>query len=183
MDNIHSNYIPCIIQKEEKQRKRFESILSDMEQYIKASEYTEKVEINSLLLAYAILDYFEDVKRLKLYHHLEHINSIKIVSHMAYWLLKRKPIQVKEAEKELVYVNERFVLGYILHFLSSKDCPSILERENIGLKSYTETLFYFLKYRVNSADILELAITSFFAGQIYQEKAEDLSTKLAKTVE
>lgn len=158
---------------------RYAAILSEMETFIKASDIEGKVKVNELTLGYALLDYFEDIRRLKEFHKLEHINNIKIVAYMSYWILNRKPIQVIEMDKKLVYVNERFVLAYILNFLGDTE-DHILERSNLGLKSFSETFFYFLKYRLVSANSLEMVLMAFFAGRIYQEKDEDISDKLAK---
>ena len=83
-----------------------------------------------------------------------------------------------------MYVNEQFVLAYILDFITDKEGKKgyILERTNSGLKSFSELLLYYLKYRTVSANSLELAITSFFAGRIYQEEGEDISSKLGKYI-
>ncbi|MCI5936073.1 MAG: hypothetical protein MRZ65_11260 [Lachnospiraceae bacterium] len=89
-------------------------------------------------------------------------------------------MQVIGQEKELIYVNEKFVLAYILDSLSNDEKGNILLRNNAGLKSFKESLLYFLKYRYTSATSLELMIMAFFSGQIYQETDEDLSSILAK---
>ena len=154
-----------------------------MNKFIDVSGLTDKVSVNEMALGYLLIDYFEDVKRLKEFHHVQHINSIKIVSYMSFWLLRRKPLQLKSQEKSLIYINERFVLSYILDFLSNDDKGHILLRKNIGLNSFCETLLYFLKYRVTDPGSIEMFIMSFFAGQIYQETSEDISTILSKKYE
>lgn len=185
MDSVHSSFIRAddilnnFAQKNSKFEDRYTSMLEDINAFNKALEYSDRVEVDRLALGYALLDYFEDIKRLKQFHHLDHVNSTKIVSHTAYWLLRRKPIQVLKPDKDLLYVNERFVLAYILNFLSGEDSGvSILTANRAGLDSFADLLFYFLKYRINSPESLELAIASFFAGQIYQEKDKDLSSSL-----
>ena len=76
-----------------------------------------------------------------------------------------------------MYVNERFVLAYILEFLN--DCQShILERENSGLNAFVESLFYYFKYRQINAQAIEMIILAFFAGQVYQSKDIDISANL-----
>ena len=50
------------------------------------------------------------------------------------------------------------------------------------LKSFAEALFYFLKYRFRDANSLEIMLTAFFAGRIYQEKQEDLSDCLGRCI-
>lgn len=157
---------------------RYSAIYSDMQAYINASGFQGKVYINELSLGYALTDYFEDIRRLKGFHHISHINSIKLVAYMAYWLLRRKPMQIIDLDKELLYVNERFVLAYVLEFLSDTKKSNILVRENAGLEAFSESLFYFFKYRYFDAKGIEMIIMAFFAGQIYQSEDVDLSGKL-----
>lgn len=184
MITIHSQYeIPQELidafcgEDDEKFERRYAAIHADMLDYIEKSGYDGKVFVNDMVLGYALLDYFEDIQRLKDFHHVPHINSIKLVAYMAYWLLRRKPLQAREAKKEFLYVNERFVLAYILEFLNDGQ-THILERQNGGLKSFTESLFYFLKYRQFNAQALEMIILSFLAGQVYQSKDVDISGRL-----
>ena len=40
------------------------------------------------------------------------------------------------------------------------------------------SMLYFLKYRLFSAQYIEMMLISFFAGQVYQETSEDTSDKL-----
>lgn len=157
---------------------RYSALYADMQAYIVASGFQEKVRIDELILGSALVDYFEDIRRLKGFHHIPHINSIKLVAYMAYWLLRRKPLQMITLGKNLLYVNERFVLAYILEFLSDAQKTNILDRENSGLSAFSESLFYFLKYRHLDAQGLEMIIMAFFAGQIYQSEDFDLSEKL-----
>lgn len=188
MNNVHSEFVRADLvlrdfaKKNDKFVQRFESLLEDINIFIREAELSEKVIVNELTLGYMLVDYFEDIRRLKTFHGIEHVNSIKIVSYTSYWFLRRKPIQVIEQEKELIYINERFVLAYILEFLSGDYDPPLILRENKGLKSFSESLFYFLKYRVNGANSLEMILTAFFAGQIFQEKDRDISDALARYI-
>lgn len=186
MNSIHSEFIfPKKVLNEfvtdnPKFEQRFVALLTDMDAFIKESNLQDDVKINELALGYMLLDYFEDIRRLKDFHHVEHINGIRVVAYTSYWLLRRKPIQLLGQKKEILYINERFVLTYILNFLSSTDKGEILLRSNKGIKSFSELLFYFLKYRFTSANALELVLTSFFAGQIYQETSRDISDELGR---
>jgi len=190
MNSVQSNYvipkelINKFVKNENKFKERFVSLSEDMKFFIDVSNLTDEVYVNDLSLGYAILDYFEDIDRLKKFHKVEHVNGIKIVSYISYWLLRRKPIQLKEnADKQSLYVNERFVLAYILDFLSGSSNKHILKMNRTGLDSFSESLLYYLKYRAISANSIELAITAFFAGQIFQEKETDLSSDLGKYYE
>lgn len=186
MNNVQSKFIKAdklldeYAQKNNKFEKRFISLLDDVLQFIKETNLEKKVSVNEMVLGYMLVDYFEDIRRLKIFHNIEHVNSIKIVAYTSYWFLRRKPIQILEQEKDLMYINERFILAYILDFLSGEEKVPIILRDNKGLVSFSESLFYFLKYRFNGANALEMILTSFFAGQIYQEKEQDISDELAK---
>lgn len=184
MNSSHSKYERPVelakefIHRDDKFKSRYTSIYSDMLTYISFSGYIGKVQINELILGFALVDYFEDISRLKAFHDLPHINSIKLVSYLSFWLLRRKPLQVLENNRDLLYVNERFVLAYILEFLSDKSHGSILTRENSGLQSFSDSLFYFFKYRHFDAQDIEMIITAFFAGQVYQSVDKDISDSL-----
>ena len=153
-----------------------------MNEYIKQSGYEEKLVVNPLVLGYALVDYFEDIQRLKALHPIEHINSIKIYAYTSYWIINRKPIQILKPEKDLIYANERYVYGYIMDFLNKEyqvtDLDNIYISKRSGINTFRETLFYYLKYRLKDAFSLELMITSFFSGQIYQS-ADDMSDSLS----
>ncbi|MCL2805187.1 MAG: hypothetical protein FWD26_04535 [Treponema sp.] len=186
MNSSHPRYVPAdelledYVEKEDKFKERFVALFDNMEHYIKESGYQEKVIINPLLLGYMLIDYFEDIRRLKGFHKLDQINTIKIVAYTAYWLLRRKPIQVTAIDKDVVYINEKFVLAYILEHLYLEGKNHILDREDIGLLSFSKNLLYFLKYRFYNAQSLEMLLISFYAGQIYQENdpKKDLSNGL-----
>lgn len=158
--------------------KRYEALYNQMYSYIEKSGYSNAVKINDIILGFMLVDYFTDIERLKEFHGVNHINSIKLISYTVYWLLRRKPIQIIKSDKTLQYVNERFALALILEFLSSKDKQHIAIRTNAGLKAFRELLFYFFKFRQFNAQDIELMITAFFAGQIYQETTKDISCNL-----
>ena len=187
MNSMHSVFIEAddilkeYVKNNDKFKKRYETLMVEMDEFLEATGYTENARVDGLVLGYLLVDYFEDIHRLKLFHNVDHINSIRIVSYISYWIAYRKPIQITNSkDKQLVYINERFVLWFILNFLSSKTDEHIVERENAGLKSFSDALLYFLKYRFTSANSLELILTSFFAGEIYQSREIDLSNRLTR---
>lgn len=188
MNNVHSEFVKAdsilkdFAKTNDKFEQRFVSLLGDINVFINEAGLNGKIIVNELALGYMLVDYFEDIRRLKTFHGIEHVNSIKIVAYTSYWFLRRKPLQITGQEKELIYINERFILAYIMEFLSGDSEQPLLLRENKGLKSFSESLFYYLKYRINGANGLEMILTAFFAGQIYQEKDKDISDILAKYV-
>lgn len=161
---------------------RYSTLLTDIKTFIKMNEFEEKVVINEMSLAYMLVDYFEDVRRLKDYHEVQHINAIKIVSYTSYWFLRRKPIELLKNDKDIVYVNERFVLAYILNFLDASDKDALIDREERTLQSFIDMLFYYLKYRVNNANAIEMIIASFIAGRVRQDNSREkgLEERLGK---
>lgn len=185
MNSVTPEYVEPIelfnhfVKTNKKFEERFASLLSCMNDFIAKRSLGEQVKVNSLALGYALVDYYEDILRLKEFHKLGHVNTVKIVAYTSYWLLQRKPIQILGSNKSLLYINERFVLYYILDFLSN-DKRSILANEKKGVESFSETLFYCLKYRNLSSNSLEMIIMAFLAGRIYQEEKEDLSDILSK---
>lgn len=186
MNNIHfefykaDNTLKNFADENEKFILRYSAIYDEMKNFIVANNLEKEAYINEIALGYALLDYFEDIARLKEYHRVSHINSIKIVAYTSYWLLKRKPIQIskKENDRRLVYINERFVLSYILSFLGESEKP-ILKQDKKGLQAFGESILYYLKYRLTSPYSLEMILMAFFAGQIYQEEKTDLSDKIS----
>lgn len=157
---------------EEKIASRYKTIYSYLEDYIKRHEMTEKVRISEGLLSQMILDYFVDIYRLKEFHAIDKINTTKIHAYSAYWLLKRKPIQVitdDDSLPELTFVNERFVCGYLMRFLTGLDYNiAILKEKKQDYVEFIDNLMYFCQYRVNTPQMLETMLSSFQAGRALQ---------------
>lgn len=188
MKNLFCKYFSCedLVKYfgEAKFEERYNSTLKMMESFIKLNNLSEKVVVDRMILANVIIDYFSDVKRLKEFHKdIKKINSEKVISYMSYWILHRKPIQIvsnaASLDKDLITINERFVLQYILNYLSERECGShILLRNNIGLQNFSGILLYYLVYRKIDAQSLEMILTAFMAGQIYENTARDISSEL-----
>lgn len=108
----------------EKLIKRYNTLRQYMEQYIQRAEYSGKVQIADSVLNQAVIDYFADIDRLKNFHKIDKINYTKIHAYTAYWLLRRKPLQIVEDDDEnmeLPFVNENFVASYLLQFMRGED--------------------------------------------------------------
>jgi hypothetical protein len=179
MITIQSSFESAVeLFQDEKVKERIRAIYSEMQTYIINSGYEKKVAVNVTVLGYAITDYMADIRRLKEFHPVPHVNSIKLVSYTIYWLLRRKPIQIQVDDKELLYVNERFALAYLAEFLSSEEKGFVINRNEKALSAFLESSLYYFKYRLFSAQDIEMMILSFFAGQVYQSDKEDISGKL-----
>ena len=167
----------------ERMEEKYNSLIKCMEKFIIAYGLGDYVVVNRSLLSGAILDYYDDVIRLKEFHNIEKINSIKVMAYMAYWILRRRPLQIekssgeKEVERVLITINERFVLQYLCDYLSVVDDKKghLFEREEDGLNSFNDMLLYYLIYRFRDAQSLEMVLMAFFAGQIYENKDKDLT--------
>ena len=166
---------------------RWDTLFKELNEFLVQYNLSSVATVNKLLLANAIMDYFHDIKRLKDFHGIEKINSQKIIAYTAYWLLQRKPIQIvnlqseeqQQNSTELATLNESFVLQYIFNYLSERERNThIFSRSNKGLKNFSAMMLYYLIYRVRDAHSLEMVITSFLAGQIYERIDEDISSEL-----
>lgn len=154
----------------ERIQNRFQDLLLEYERFLKEQNLTdEDVVINTYSLMHAVLDYFTDISRLKKFHKINKINTFKITAYQVNWLLRRKPIQIiRDEEEKLVYINEKYILSHIMaRFtnLMGSDFYSTLNPENKKvILGYVDSLFYYLKYRNCSSQVLELALLSIGAG-------------------
>ena len=168
---------------EQKLANRYDALYTEAVAYIDKNKLSKVVTINKFLLSKVIIDYFYDIDRIKHFHDkIELVNSEKVISYISYWFLRIKPIQVIDtsaSDKRLETINERFILQYILDYLSERVRKSaIILRKETGLKNFAHYLLYFLEYRIRDPQSLEMILISFFAGQIYENTNEDLSSVL-----
>ena len=147
---------------------RYEYLYKEIEEFIQNFEsinkqYEECLSINKFALIHAILDYYSDISRLKDFHAVDRANEYKILAYEAYWLLKRRPIQIlKDQSEELVFMNEKFVLTYIISFL----CQNITPENSTSpyMNSFIDSFYYYLKYRVYTPQDIEMIILAFTVG-------------------
>jgi len=149
---------------------RYETLLNIADDFIQKMGYKDDVYINETILLYAMCDYFSDILRLKIFHKISRTNEVKILSYEIYWLLKRKPLQSKKNNKELVHINEQFALSRIIHYLSNDENKSLLTLNSEKLEFFINTLFYYLKFRPFDAQSIEMLLLSFNAGKIFAEE-------------
>jgi len=191
VDNIIFKYYRCddILEVfgKKKVEKRWNTLYTEMNDFLEKFGFSSVASVNKILLSNALLDYFQDIKRLKDFHGIEKVNSQKVIAYTAFWLLQRKPIQIVNPQseeeqpniRELATLNERFILQYIFNYFGERERKShIFLRENIGLKNYSDMMLYYLLYRVRDPHSLEMIIASFHAGQIYERIDEDISAEL-----
>lgn len=159
---------------EEKVAERYDNICLQFEGFIKRNKYEGKVIICHSIVNQLVIDYFTDLYRLKEFHQIELANYVKITAYMAYWLLRRKPLQVIEDDVndiELAFCNENFVLSYLIRFLQDS-VVNVHDEEGI-YREFVSTLSYSLRYRTLTAQMLELMIEGFLGGKVFQKSALD----------
>ena len=144
---------------------RIDSIEERLIAFIEKRELTNKVCISEKNLWLAVLSYFSDIKRLKAFHGIDKTSVTKIHSYMAFWLLRKKPLQIIEDFDECERINERFAAFYLVDFLLRENREAVLSgnAKNQFLE-FTQTLYYYFSYRVFSAQSIELVLTAFLAG-------------------
>ena len=171
---------------------RYATIYKLMSEFIDEHKINNNVYINPILLGNAILDYFEDLARLKIFHNINQANSIKCNAYQMYWILRRKVLQLTKTQemqikdmslqkstRALGNINERFILQFICNYLSIPDTTkgSVITSNKKGLKSFVELLLYYLTYREFDAQNLEIIMFAFYAGQIYENTDNDISKR------
>jgi hypothetical protein len=148
---------------------RFSTYLRQMQDVINKCCIGDAVRIDEDLLALAILDYFEDIARLKDFQDISYINEQKIYSYGTYWLLRRKPVQLtRQVDDKYIHINEKVVLAMML--------PKMFEEKGIqyqenhcteakqALFCFSELLLYNFKFRTYTQQSLELMVEAFFCG-------------------
>ncbi len=150
---------------------RYAFLWKECEDFLRSMDLFEQVQINEVMMMHAVLDYFSDVSRLKKFHHIHHINEIKVMAYESFWLLRRKPLQVTAGGQQddlLAFVNEKFVFSRIAAFLVKEQKSLVLKGEDKkAFLNYLDTLYYYLKYRQYDPLMLELMILGYKAGEIW----------------
>lgn len=151
---------------------RIRQISQEMVDFLEIRGLSEVAYIHEMALAHAVMDYFSDIQRLKDYQKINHINEIKIKAYETFWLLQRKPIQLKEQleDDRMLYVNEKFLLTRLTSFMLGKDFNMpLVDEKGTAFKNYLDTLYYYLKFRRCDAQAIELMLLAFQAGtEIYK---------------
>lgn len=161
---------------EDKIKKRYTTLYEYMDSFIKRNKYENQVVIADSVLNQCIIDYFADVYRLKEFHDIEKINYVKIHAYTAYWLIRRKPLQIIKDDIEnidLAFVNEKFVASYLIQYLRGKhESVFILEEDRPLYMEFVKNLEYCLRYRVITPQMLETMLESYQAGMAFQRAIE-----------
>ena len=150
---------------EEKIRQRYCNIVEKANNFIVAYGFQNTAFVSDNHVIVMVTDYFTDILRLKKLHQIKKVNKVKILAYTAYWILKRKIIQVfdNDASPASTYINEKFVLSYLLDELTSG-----FEEEKIPndgqYGDFVNLLYYYLKYRNYEPQCIELMLMSYIAA-------------------
>ena len=157
---------------------RYEALLIKLRAFIKQIDLCDYIYVDKNLLWQSVLDYFADIARLKKFHGIKRANEDKMWPYTGYWIIRRKPLQIKSDTKnienymqlknELNFINEKFVLCFILKYLTypkrvKTDCEVHLKNK---IDIFIENLFYYFKYRKCDPQSIELTMYSFKAGLV-----------------
>lgn len=184
MKDISFDYYMCDdtikVHGESRIAERWDTLYKEMSVFIELHELSDVARIDKLLLSTAIMDYLNDIRRLKEFHKILTVNSIKVHAYTVYWLLRRKPIQIscQTDRKELITLNERFALQYLCNYLSVRERKShilLRSEESKGIENFAGMLLYYMIYRLHDAHSLEMMLVAFFAGQIYERTDVDIT--------
>jgi hypothetical protein len=159
----------------EKVEARSKWLYSLLDDYIKMRKYEDKVEISEDVLEHVLIDYFVDIDRLKEFADIKKANESKIYAYTCFWLVRHKPLQLKQGSnsRDLVFVNEEFVVHLLCSYLFSQpDSVPIVNARRDAVDLFVRTLLYYFKYREYSAKNIELMILAFEAGRGYQYSAD-----------
>lgn len=160
---------------EKKIQDRYHRLLVSTREFIEGMGYCNHVVCNETILMIAVLEYFSEIMRLKDFHDIDRVNDIKILAYETSWILKRKPLQIKDTNNQkYIYCNEQFAFSQLtLWFKESNIEKGTLILSQDDLKFFNETLFYHLKFRNYDPQTLELMLVSFIAGRKYEHFLSD----------
>lgn len=146
----------------------FNTLYQEMDMFIINNGFSKFLMVNSDLLAMAVHDYFINIDEIRQFYSIQHVDEQKIVSCTAYWLLCRKPIQIyNESEQyanKFATINERFVLLYVLDYLSDQlgnEHILLQSQTNKRIKTMIDMLFQLLINGLQSVQGLQLVLESF----------------------
>lgn len=157
---------------QEKIAERYSTLYKYLESYIERSGFTDNVAIANSVLNQVVIDYFADIHRMKEFHEIERTNFLKIHAYSAYWILRRKPLQIiqdNDENIELAFVNENFVASYLITFMCEKKTDAVIlidDREMYD--EFLNNLQYYLRYRLVTPQVLETILEAYRAGMSFE---------------
>ena len=144
---------------------RYENLLIQVQEILDGLGIIDKVCINTDLLELAVIDYFEDIARLKDFQGIDRANVDKIYSYGAFWFLRRKPIQIIAPSFPLahLHINEKVCVAITVPKMLAEMGISA-KGEQRRIEDFLDLLHYNFKYRTYTQQSLELMMEAFFCG-------------------
>lgn len=152
---------------DEKIADRYKYLYDKMTEYIRIRGLEEKLIIHEGILQQAVMDYFVDIYRMKEFHKVDRAGMSKILAYEAYWILRRKPIQlcVDAMDDRLVFANEGFVTTLLAHdFFITMSGEKISQEQEERMIAFLRHLNYHLKYRTLDKQNLEIMLMAYRTG-------------------
>lgn len=148
----------------EEVKERFGIWYSEAQRFIEKKGLSGRAVINTRRLGYAICDYFTDIIRMKQFHGIEHANLNKVYAYSCYWFVRRQPIQLlNDVGNDDLYINELFAVNNLIAKLR-RHSSNVDMINKQSLLDMGKLWLYNFKYRVFTAQSLEMAICSFFTA-------------------
>lgn len=161
---------------EDKIRDRYQFIYEAISQFIVSlndPQIEQKLQINERALMHSVLEYFEDIWKVKNAHELDHANTPKVYAYIAYWFLRRHPIQVLAADPEdddLIFINEKFILSLLMSFLThGSEAKPLVKSDLSAYIAFANSFYYYLKFRRLDPQSIEMILLSFRLGGVFPE--------------
>lgn len=172
MDSVGSKNYDYLIDVfgEDKIEKRYQLLLSKSTElvYSFCRSLDERLKkyfhVNELLIQDIVINYFADIDRLKKFHDLKKVNSIKIAAYTAYWYAKIRPVQIisdinddhlEKYRRLFTKINEKVSLGMCLGIAFDNSVQSKASSKTTELY---RAIVYSMAYRTNTPQTLELMI-------------------------
>jgi hypothetical protein len=157
---------------------RYKELIKNIQCLLVMYQVEEQCSIDYDLLWDAVIDYFEDVARMKDFHDIEHTEIVKIISYQAFWLVRNKPIQIvnnAQLPEKKRHINEA-IFSYLLVNNIATELQSRIE-PNIQIDNFVyklmnhplmielrANLYYNFRYRQQSPKSLLLFVEGFMSA-------------------
>ena len=141
--------------------------------YIDAIGLAEHAQIDRHALSTCLLDFLDDINRIKDFHKIQTVNFAKICSYFAYWFLRHHPVYLfgYDGDDE-EYHNERIAVLFMLLWIE-RDCRLGCMTE--GVKTFADNLFYYMQYRVLTPQVFELALVAWNSSNSDKKNGEAMT--------
>lgn len=154
---------------------RFQFLYGKAKEYIASLKLGDILSVNEYLIDEIVLDYFADIARLKNFHHIERVEPIKVASYTAYWVNRKKPIQMlRSPENDEIkkfqgfgLINEIFASSVFIAMVYNTARP--IATSFASFNRFQKVLKYHLTYRQTTAQMLELVLYALDSTPIYEK--------------